>query len=92
MGINKAESCINTSCTDGWPQVYIYKLEEPDILYTYLLLKQLLWKLISRARELGDCDPNISFAERNKNVGEEQAAGCSMHVNELGNDGATCKY
>jgi hypothetical protein len=35
MGNNNAESCVNTSCTDGWPQVYIYKLEEPDISYTY---------------------------------------------------------
>jgi hypothetical protein len=35
MGNNKAESCVNTSCTKGFSLGYIYKLEEPDIKYTY---------------------------------------------------------
>ena len=35
MGNNKAELCVNTSCTKGFSLGYIYKLEEPDIEYTY---------------------------------------------------------
>lgn len=35
MGNNKAELCVNTSCTKGFSLGYIYKLEEPDIKYTY---------------------------------------------------------